>query len=640
MAAVLLRQEARLRWRSVLARQGGAIALAGLAAWALRDRLLAIDVAAVAGALATVPATGWLAAIALTAVSFAAIGRYDAAVHDLLGTGCARRPAERAGMAAIAVAQTTGLGLISGSLVRWRLLPQLGLAGAGRVTVTVTASFLAAWAMMTALAVAAFAPMPVPVRAAAGLAGAGALAALVLAAPRLKVLPSRRWMMRVLVWTMVDVTAAAAALWVLVPGPIDFGMLLPAYLLALGAGLVMGTPAGIGPFELVLIALMPDGDGAQLLAAALAFRMVYYALPAVAATGLLLRGPLAEAAVAPCGPVTGPDLARATRAEAGLARQGHLGLLGAAGWLVGQAGPMLVAMGDPLAGADAARLPARLETIAARARADARLPCLYKVSARTAAAARAAGWHAWHVADEMTLDPRRFDTAGPERAGLRRKLRHAERAGLSVSLHAPDSLDPGMPLMQVLDRIARDWARRHHAERGFSMGRFAPAYLAGQRVCIAWQQQRPVGFASFHQTGTEWALDLMRVDGTAPDGTMHALVASAITEAARLGLPRLSLAAVPAAISGAGAGLAARLPASLHSRLSAPGLRQFKRVFTTRAEPRYLVAPSRVALACAAASLAWAIHRPARLARPEPPAAPPAARPGAGRRDAHPTVRS
>ncbi|MCB1329671.1 MAG: hypothetical protein KDK28_09575, partial [Maritimibacter sp.] len=62
------------------------------------------------------------------------------------------------GAAAIAVAQTIGMGTLTGALVRWRLLPGLGLAGALRLSVAVSLSFLAAWAVLTALALVALPP--------------------------------------------------------------------------------------------------------------------------------------------------------------------------------------------------------------------------------------------------------------------------------------------------------------------------------------------------------------------------------------------------------------------------------------------------------------------------------------------------
>ncbi len=132
----------------------GKIALSfGLAlglVWLLARRLAGIDPGQVRDGLALVPLAAWALALLATAVSFWAAGRYDAVIHRHLGTGFHGRQARRAGFAAIAISQTLGLGLITGALVRWRLLPGLSLWQATRVTGVVTASFLGGWAVVTA----------------------------------------------------------------------------------------------------------------------------------------------------------------------------------------------------------------------------------------------------------------------------------------------------------------------------------------------------------------------------------------------------------------------------------------------------------------------------------------------------------
>src|SRR5690606_31425904 len=116
----------------------------------LSPRLADIDAAAVFAAARAVPATGWGLALAATAASFAAIGGYDVLVHRHLGTGIGGRRARLSGMAAVAIGQMLGFGLITGALVRWRLCPGLGVAGALRVTATVTATFVSGWAVLAA----------------------------------------------------------------------------------------------------------------------------------------------------------------------------------------------------------------------------------------------------------------------------------------------------------------------------------------------------------------------------------------------------------------------------------------------------------------------------------------------------------
>ena len=238
-----------------------------------------------------------------------------------------------------------------------------------------------------------------------------------------------------------------------------------------------------------------------------------------------------------------------------------------------------------------------LAALSATAGAEGRLPCLYKTGARMAAAARRAGWTVRPVAAEAWIRPAHFCLADPALAGLRRKLRRAARAGISAG-----AAGSPLPLADMAE-VAAEWARSHGGERGFSMGRWCPRYVAGQRVFLATHQGRLIAFLTLHDSPGEWTLDLLRSRPDCPDGTMYALLAAAIDAAASAGIPRLSLAAVPRP---------ARRPRS--GKTSDGGLARFKAAFAPQWEPLYLCAPSRLAMAIAAADIARAVLRPAPLA--------------------------
>ena len=73
-------------------------------------------------------------------------------------------------------------------------------------------------------------------------------------------LPTVKAMVSLVALCLIDTLFAAAALWVLLPaGVIDLTLaqLFPIYLIALGAAILSGTPGGVGPFELTLLALLP-----------------------------------------------------------------------------------------------------------------------------------------------------------------------------------------------------------------------------------------------------------------------------------------------------------------------------------------------------------------------------------------------
>ena len=86
----------------------------------------------------------------------------------------------------------------------------------------------------------------------------------------------------------LDLAAASAALYVLLPAPdpAAYPAFFLGYALAIIAALISHVPGGLGVFEAVVIATVP-GDKAQLLAALLAYRVIYYLLPLLVAALLL-----------------------------------------------------------------------------------------------------------------------------------------------------------------------------------------------------------------------------------------------------------------------------------------------------------------------------------------------------------------
>lgn len=592
-----------LAWPKLLARALLSLGLCGAFLWLLLQRLAHLDLAEMRTAFGSVSATHWLAAVVLTGVSFWAVGRYDAVLHRHFATGLPESITRRAGICAIAVSQTLGLGVITGAILRWRMLPGQSLWLATRLTAAVALSFLAGWAVVTASVLLALPEAPFKLQAVAALALAGMLAALAIVAPRVPFRwPNAFTLSRLLGLAALDTLAAAAAFYMLCPEPLalPFAAVLPAFLLAFGAGLASGTPGGVGPFEITLLALLPDEPQAALLAAVLAWRGCYYALPALLGAALAIKGPgVTSSAKAPAPAL----LAQAPRAEAGLWHQGQHDLIGAgsATLLAARTPHLLVALFDPVTGSANDSLPALHQA----ARAESRLPVLYKCSARTAVCARRHGLLPLLIAQEAWLDPRSFRLCTSSRAGLRRKLRRAEAAGVRISGPASPQSAP----WPALDDIATSWARAHGGERGFSMGRYARSYLAQQHLYIAWQDDLPIAFVSFHHSAQEWTLDLMRHGTNLPDGTMQLLIQTAITDAARQGLPRLSLAAVPS--------LAAHPSRALRLIRTAlddcAGLARFKSSFAPQWQPLYLLAPNRATLALAAAEIGRAVLLPQAL---------------------------
>ncbi|MEO7387576.1 MAG: bifunctional lysylphosphatidylglycerol flippase/synthetase MprF [Gammaproteobacteria bacterium] len=88
-----------------------------------------------------------------------------------------------------------------------------------------------------------------------------------------------------------DLVCSAAALWVLLPdsASVSFPAFCGAYAAAIVVGLLSHVPGGLGVLESVLMLTIPHGDPAGMLGALLAYRLIYYFLPLLAAV-LLFAG--------------------------------------------------------------------------------------------------------------------------------------------------------------------------------------------------------------------------------------------------------------------------------------------------------------------------------------------------------------
>ncbi len=585
-----------LKFGSGTLRNAGALLVAAVCFFFLSEKLDDLEGAALLASVTDVEAWQWAGALAATALSFAVIGQYDALFHGWLKTGVSQRRAFLSGASAIAVAQTVGFGLATGTLARWRLLPDLSTAQALRLTSYVSFSFIAALGVVIAVLLTA---LPSASYAAAGwIAVPAILAALAYPAVSLWVpnwlpaLPPIGLMVRLIGLTALDLLFAALALYILLPEGADiaFAPLLAAYAIALGAGLVSGSPGGLGPFELCLLSLLPGQAPPDLVAAVLAFRLVYYALPACLGV-LCMAAPLEPNERPDEHPVRSPTLG----AEAmGLSRQdAHRLLPTTDGTLhVAEASQSLVAFGDP--DNVVAHTHASLSALTAEATAQAMIPALYKIGSRSAGTARRFGWATMAVSEEAWLDPTTFTLESPSRRQLRRKLRNAVKSDLNVC-ELPD-----LPLADMA-RVSAAWAHANGGERGFSMSRYDPRTVAAQRCFLAYRHGRLVAFASFHVGRNDWALDLMRQTRDAGDGAMHALIVAAIDAARAKGIYRLSLSAMPLA----------RPTRLLATCQNMTGLRQFKLSFAPESRRLYLAAPDRFRLAVAGLDILLRIQKPA-----------------------------
>ncbi|MBU2993557.1 phosphatidylglycerol lysyltransferase domain-containing protein [Octadecabacter sp. 1_MG-2023] len=527
----------------------------------------------------------WLVALIFTALSFRAVGTYDVLVHAVLRTGQRPKAARAAGIKAIALSQTLGFGALTGALVRWRCLPDVPLGKVLRLSAVVSLSFLAALAVVCALVVPLSGLLDARLVSNSAVFFAGILAipamiALARLAHHLRWIPApvgAGTLIALLTATFADTAFAAGALWVLWPDAVPYHLLFAAYLVALGAGLLSNAPGGVGAFDLSLLAMLPVTDDASAMAAVLAFRLLYYALPAAIALIGLLRPNTVVQDITPDHPEAGLLKQSAQLSQYGQTSVLTLPCLGGG-----------AVLGDLPAGAALAARPFKHPKT------------LYKCSPEQASQARAAGWAVLRCAQDAVIRPQTWSPDRPACRQLRRALRHFETSGLTIS----EVRD-----MAHLRPVAENWVASHGREKGHSMGLYCPDYLSSQRVFAAFDGSTPVAFVSFH-TGDVWTLDLMRHEDAIPDGTMHALIVTAIHAAREGKAAFLSLASVPA--------FNADLPFANRIMESSAGLRRFKASFGPEWKSRYICAKGPLRLILAGASLTYSIHFPAKIQPTEP----------------------
>jgi phosphatidylglycerol lysyltransferase len=285
-----------------------ALALGGLVIALVHRLSWDLDYQAIIQALRHVPAHAVGLSVTATALSFIAlIGREIYAVRY----AAARVPAPILLIASFcgnALGNAVGFGALSGGAVRYRLYRSVGMApeAIGRIVAFISigsginiAVFTAASSLVAAPQISELLHLPVVwTEAIAWLIMAAALFFMILCAwppgalrPLRSVLtlPTPFVFIAQLVLTGLDVVAAAAALWVLLPA--ERIALLPfaaVFAAATGLGALSLVPAGLGVFEAVVIfGLSNRISPNEVVAAILAYRGIYFLLPLLLSTALL-----------------------------------------------------------------------------------------------------------------------------------------------------------------------------------------------------------------------------------------------------------------------------------------------------------------------------------------------------------------
>ncbi|MBX3608742.1 MAG: bifunctional lysylphosphatidylglycerol flippase/synthetase MprF [Hydrogenophaga sp.] len=302
---------AGLPWRWI-ASAASLLLLALALAW-LHRALAGAHLRDVVQQLRALPPLSLGLALTATACSYAALVAYDLIALRVMRRAVPWPHAAATAFMATALGHNVGLSVLSGGAVRLRLYGAWGLNPGEVATLSglVGLSFglgvtlcvgLALW-LEPASTLRAVHLAPAWGHVAGALLCAvplGVLARVAFGAPTLSLrdwqlpLPSLPQATMQLGLSLIDLASASLVLWCLLPdGAIAWLPFLGIYLLAMVAGIVSHVPGGIGVFEAVLIAALPQVPAHHLLAASLAYRAVYYLLPlglaALLALGLVLR---------------------------------------------------------------------------------------------------------------------------------------------------------------------------------------------------------------------------------------------------------------------------------------------------------------------------------------------------------------
>lgn len=256
---------------------------------------------------------GWQIALSLgfTAASYFALTFYDFLALRTIGRPLPWRTAALASFTSYTLSHNLGLSLLTGGSARYRIYVSAGLDGpeVAKVVMLAAANFWAGVLVVAGAAMlvhsggldfgaVALSPTVTHLGGAALLALLGALAFAATRARRVSLprslagirmpLPSGRAIAAQVGVSVADIACAGAALFVLLPGadPAQLPAFVLAYALGIVVALVSHVPGGLGVFEAVVLAIVP-GDRAQLFAALIAYRLVYYLLPLALAALLL-----------------------------------------------------------------------------------------------------------------------------------------------------------------------------------------------------------------------------------------------------------------------------------------------------------------------------------------------------------------
>jgi phosphatidylglycerol lysyltransferase len=285
-----------------------ALVLGGMVLWGFEKATAQIDFQLLVSALRATPRGSLAAALAATALSYLALIGYDVSGLRYARAQAPLKTVLLASFCGFAIGNSVGLGAFSGGAVRYRLYTAAGVSPGqiARVILFISVAFGVGLATVAALGLVLHAgevggllgASPEPLRAMAAIVLGLAIGFLIFCATRQAPLrrgpididpPGATLVLSQIFLTAIDVLAAAATLWVLLPSSgTSFLGFAAIYATALALGVLSHVPGGLGVFELaILYAVGGKAPMSAVAAALVTYRAIYFLLPLLLSTALL-----------------------------------------------------------------------------------------------------------------------------------------------------------------------------------------------------------------------------------------------------------------------------------------------------------------------------------------------------------------
>ena len=283
------------------------LAIAALALFVLTRTFMQIDFEDLRDAVAATSAERFVLAFVLTAISFMALTGYDGLALRQLKLKVPYRTTALASFTSYAVSFTLGFPLITAATVRYWIYSTKGLS-AGKVASLTVIAGLTFWLGMVlvigigltvrAEGVAHLDHLSPWLNRTIGVAILVAMVAYLFYASKGRRVSFQKYKLELPgLWLslgqiclgLIDLCAAAGVLYVLLAPPrlIDYITFVALYVLGSLLGIASNAPGGIGVFEATMLKTVPAHSEAELFAALLLFRVIYYLVPFVLALAMI-----------------------------------------------------------------------------------------------------------------------------------------------------------------------------------------------------------------------------------------------------------------------------------------------------------------------------------------------------------------